>query len=98
MVWSEDDSFSPAVETQTINEEDNTGISEKSTSFVIEFADSSLRVATHEDRWTAYQLIIVLADTSFEVNIFRRYIESLAVHKDVSIRSSGELMKDDRSV
>lgn len=69
MIWLEERSPSHAVETPTIIEEDNEGVSERVPSFGIEFADILLRAAKPRNRWTASHLFELVTDTSFNLNI-----------------------------
>lgn len=57
VVWNQDDSFSPAVETAIIAEEDDKAVPERDPSFVTEFAEALLRPAKQRDRITSLLLV-----------------------------------------
>lgn len=83
-----------AVEALTIIEQDEEGVSAKFTSALIKFAYILLRIFKRENGKDALQLVDLLADTTFKVNVLKRYIKSLADSKDFTTRITIELMKN----
>lgn len=65
------------------------------TSFLIEFAETMLRVSNQGDRRTASELINLLTDISFNTNDFKRFIKSLADREDISAGRKNEIMLND---
>lgn len=97
MVWPEDGSLRNAVATPAIIEKNDNIVSERVLSFVIEFADIMQLVAKHQDRRSASQLIELLNVTFIALNSFRRYIKSVADHKDASAKNIRKILKNDGS-
>lgn len=71
MVCQDDGSPSLVPEVPTIIAEEDAGVSEIAPSFVTKFADIMLRVAKQEVGRAALQLVILLAHTLSEMNIFK---------------------------
>lgn len=94
MVCLEDDFPSPAVKTPTTFGDEDESVLEKAPSYVIEFADNLLQVAKLGDRRTTSQLVNLLIDTSYDMNILRRSIESVADREGVTSRITWKLTKN----
>lgn len=64
---------SPGLESEALRiiERDNESMSERVSSFVIEFTDNTLRVAREGEGRIALQLLDFLAETTFQIHIFR---------------------------
>lgn len=84
------------METPTINEVYDEGVSERFSSFVIELRHILLQAVKHEDRRIASKLVDLLANSFFNFNIVRLYIKKIADYKHVNNRNTTEFMKCDR--
>lgn len=96
MVGQKDGFATSSVETPTIIEENNEGAQEGASSFVIKLAHILQHLAEQKGRQTTLQLVDLLTNTSFEVNMLKWYIKSLADNEAVTTRNTRELIKDDR--
>lgn len=63
-----------ASEAPTFIEKDNESVSESVLSLLNEFVDITLGVAKQANGWIALQLVGLLTDASFELDILQRYI------------------------
>lgn len=71
-------------------------MSERTPSFLTQFADMLQRVSTQENRWNASNQNDLLADTSFEINVFKRYIKVFSDYEDIITRRRSDIVMDDR--
>lgn len=95
MVYQENVSLIPVVAVPTIIEQDDEGVSERDPSFLLEFADISLRVAKKGDRRIALQLVNSLTNTVFVINNFKPYFERPVACEDFTTRYTRRLKNDE---
>lgn len=91
LVFQKDFHPIPAVETPASIEEDDESVAERILRFVKEFADILLRVANHRDRWTASQLVELLINTSFALNVQCKTSKALQNSKLSPLEIQGSL-------
>lgn len=63
-------------------------------SFVIEFADNLPREGKQGDGKIVSQLFNWLTDTSFEMNVFKKYLKSIVACNNVTTRNMSDFMED----
>lgn len=97
MVSLEEGIPSLAAMLQTIIQQDDEGVEVRVESFVIEAADVLLRSVKQRDKRTAWQLVDWLSDTFFEMIILKQFIKIYADYKDVTTKTTGEVMLDNGS-
>lgn len=95
MVCHEDLSISAAEQGTIIIEQYEVHISEKFSSFVIKVSVILLPDAEQGYRRNSSQLVGLLADSSSEKNIYKRYIKSPVNYSDITTRNMMKLMEDD---
>lgn len=93
MVYPEASLSSPAVETLTKIQQDNDGVSDRAPNLFTKLTDIILQVATQGDGHIALQVITLIANTSFEINISKPCIKGLANCKDITTTITKELME-----
>lgn len=84
-----------AVDAPTIIEKADRSVWNEIPRFLVESADILLQVAKQENRQNASQMVDLLADISFAMNIFRQKVKSLADWGDCRTWSTRALMKND---
>lgn len=70
---------------------DNDGVSKKILIFVTEFSDILLHMSRQGDQQIALKQVHFSADTSYEINFFKRYNKIMAECEDVCIRKKTKL-------
>lgn len=83
------------MEMSNIIEKDDKNILETVPSFVIDYYDILLQFSKLGDRRISPHLVDLLVNSSFEMNILKRYTNYFAACKDVIDRNTGEVMKGD---
>lgn len=83
------------MKTPTIIEEDDGSVSERIPSYVIDFFDILQRFSKHGDQRAASQLVVLLTDASFNMNIVKPYIRTFADCEDIITKNTMDLLKND---